>query len=192
MSITSPKGTFGIASLFILCLIGSLYYAYDKSAAYDELQESYQNTQVAVDSPASIIINTITEEETRTAKGLIQGSFDDLWGGMDSTKILDYYTKDFYILEHGEIWNNDRVKLFMKTSLDRESLPKRVNRMEYHTIEKYGDAINIAYDNYGDFYQDDSLVWEGHWLESALIIPTETGWRIRTMHSTRISVEQTK
>jgi len=192
MSITSPKGTFGIASLFTLCLIGSLYFAYDKSAAYDELQESYRNTQVAVDSPASIITNTITEEETRTAKDLIQGSFDDLWGGMDSTKILDYYTKDFYIFEHGEIWNNDRIKLSMKTSLDREILPKRVNRMEYHTIERYGDAINIGYDNYGDFYQGDSLVWEGHWLESAFIIPTETGWRIRTMHSTRISVEQTK
>ena len=192
MSITSPQGTFGIASLFILCLIGSLYFAYDKSAAYDELQESYQNTQVAVDSSASIITNTITEEETRTAKGLIQGSFDDLWGGMDSTKILDYYTKDFYILEHGEICNNDSIKLFMKTSLDRESLPKRVNRMEYHTIEKYGYIINIAYDNHGDFYQGDSLFWEGHWLESAIIIPTEKGWRIRTMHSTRISVEQTK
>ena len=107
-------------------------------------------------------------------------------------KILDYHTKDFYILEHGEIWNNDRVRLFMKTSLDRETLPKRVNRMEYHTIEKYGDAINIAYDNYGEFYQGDSLVWEGHWLESAFIIPTETGWRIRTMHSTRTPVEQTK
>lgn len=190
MSITSPKGTFGIASLLILCLIGSLYYAYDKSAAYDELQESYHKVKNDAYGPANISVNDITSEEKKIAKGLIQGSFDDLWGGMDSTKILDYHTEDYYILEHGEIWNNDRVKLFMKTSLDRGDLPKRVNRMEYHTIEKYGDAINIAYDNYGDFYKGDSLVWEGHWLESAYIIPTEAGWRIRSMHSTRMPVEQ--
>ena len=192
MSISTIKGSFVIPSIIILCLIGSLYYAYDKSTAYDELQESYHNIKNDSNSLASIPVNTITEEEASIAKGLIQGSFDDLWGGMDSTKILDYHTEDYYILEHGEIWDNDRVSLFIKTSLGRGDLPKRVNRMEYHTIEKYGNAINVAYDNYGDFYQGDSLVWERHWLESAYIIPTEAGWRIRTMHSTRIPVEQTK
>lgn len=186
MSITSPKGTFGIASFLILCLIGSLYYAYDRSSAYDELQEAYQENS----SPNNVPTNSITPEESNIAKELIQGSFDDLWGGMDSTKILEYHTEDYYILEHGEIWDNDRVTLFMKERLAKGNLPTRVNRMEYHTIEKYGQAINIAYDNYGDFYEGDSLVWEGHWLESAYLIPTEAGWRIRSMHSTRIPVQQ--
>ena len=184
MSITSPKGTFGIASFLILCLIGSLYYAYEKTNAYDELQQNYDDGQDAVTQ------NAITIEETQIAKDLIQGSFDDLWGGMDSTKILNYHTEDFYILEHGEIWDNDRIKEFMRNRLRQGEQPKRVNRMEYHTIEKFDRAINIAYDNYGDFYRGDSLVWEGHWLESALIIPTDDGWKIRTMHSTRIPVEQ--
>lgn len=190
MSITSPKGTFGIASFLILCLIGALYYAYERSAAYDELHESYAET--TEDGATSIPTNSITSEETQIAKDLIQGSFDDLWGGMDSTKILNYHTEDFYILEHGEIWDNDRIKLFMRNRLKQGEQPKRVNRMEYHTIEKFDNAINIAYDNYGDFYKGDSLVWEGHWLESAMIIPTNDGWRIRTMHSTRIPVEQKK
>ncbi len=192
MSITSPKGTFGIASFLILCLIGSLYYAYDRTTAYDNLKESYGNTENKTNGPASIPVNDISSEETKIAKDLIQGSFDDLWGGMDSTKILDYHTDDYYILEHGEVWDNARVSLFMKERLAQGNLPKRVNRMEYHTIEKYGEAINIAYDNYGDFYQGDSLVWEGYWLESAFIIPTEAGWRIRSMHSTRIPIEEKK
>lgn len=190
MSITSPKGTFGIASFLILCLIGSLYYAYDKTNAYDELQQNYDDAKSGHYSKDSVPENTITEEETQIAKDLIQGSFDDLWGGMDSTKILNYHTEDYYILEHGEIWDNDRIKEFMRNRLKQGEQPKRVNRMEYHTIEKFDRAINIAYDNYGDFYQGDSLVWEGHWLESALIIPTDNGWRIRTMHSTRVPVEQ--
>lgn len=182
MSITSPKGTIGIASFLVFCLIGSLYYAYDKTTAYDELKESYGSEDIAMVD--------ISSEETKIAKDLIQGSFDDLWGGMDSTKILDYHTEDYYILEHGEIWDNDRVRQFMRGQLKQGNLPKRVNRMEYHTVEKYGEAINIAYDNYGEFYEGDSLVWERHWLESAFIIPTDNGWKIRSMHSTRIPIEQ--
>jgi len=190
MSITSPKGTFGIASFLILCLIGSLYYAYDKTNEYDKLQANYHKVKNGNYVPVENPKNTITPEETQIAKDLIQGSFDDLWGGMDSTKILDYHTEDYYILEHGEIWDNARVTEFMRNRLKQGDLPKRVNRMEYHTIEKFDRAINIAYDNYGDFYKNDSLVWEGHWLESAFLIPTDNGWRIRSMHSTRMPVEQ--
>ncbi len=190
MSITSPKGIFGIASFLILCLIGTLYYAYDKTTAYDKLEQSYHKVQKEVNSTTEQSINTITAEETQIAKDLIIGSFDDLWGGMDFTMILDYHTEDYYILEHGEIWDNARVKQFMLDQLKNKNLPRRVNRMEYHTIEKFGNAINVAYDNYGNFYNGDSLVYQGHWLESALIIPTEAGWRIRSMHSTRIPVEK--
>ena len=190
MSITSPKGTFGIASFLILCLIGSLYYAYDKTNEYNELHQSYRKVKDSDYKSVDHLINKITPEETKIAKDLIKGSFDDLWGGMDSTKILDYHTEDYYILEHGEIWDNARVAQFIRESLTQGELPKRVNRMEYHTIEKFDRAINIAYDNYGDFYKGDSLVWKGHWLESAFIIPTDNGWRIRSMHSTRMPVEQ--
>ena len=190
MSITSPKGTIGIASFLILGLIGTLYYAYDKTAAYNELQSNYHKVKSGDYTPVMNPTNKITDEEIAIAKGLIQGSFDDIWGGMDSTKLLDYNTEDFYILEHGEIWDNAKITEWMRERMKQEDLPRRVNRMEYHTIEKFDRAINIAYDNYGDFYKGDSLVWEGHWLESAFIIPTDNGWRIRTMHSTRVPVEQ--
>jgi len=190
MAITSPKGTIGIASFLILGIIGALYYAYDKTATYNELQSNYHKVKNGDYTPVMNPINKITDEEIAIAKGLIQGTFDDIWGGMDSTKLLDYNTEDFYILEHGEIWDNAKITEWMRERMKQKDLPRRVNRMEYHTIEKFDRAINIAYDNYGDFYKGDSLVWEGHWLESAFIIPTDNGWRIRTMHSTRVPVEQ--
>lgn len=190
MSIKSTKGSFGIASFLILCLIGSLYYAYDKSTAYQELQQNYNVEKNQYFTGVVNPTNTITEEEIGIAKGLIQGSFDDLWGGMDSTKILDYHTDDYYILEHGEVWDNARVAQFMKERLKQGEQPRRVNRMEYHTVEKFDKVINIAYINYGDFYRGDSLVWEGRWLESAFIIPSDKGWRIRSMHSTRMPVDK--
>jgi len=118
------------------------------------------------------------------AKDLIQGAFEDLWAGVDSTKILQYHTPDFILLEHGEVWDNDRIKEFMRGQLAKPNRPKRINRMEYISIEKYGPSLQIAYHNYADFIKADSIVSKGRWLESALAVPTKDGWRLKMMHST--------
>lgn len=130
------------------------------------------------------LATAITGEESQIAKGLIQGAFDDLWGGVDSTKILDYHTEDFIILENGEVWDNDRIKQFMRGQLAKPDRAKRINKMEYIAIDKYGPSIQIAYHNAADFMQGDSLVATAKWLESALAVPTEKGWRLKMMHST--------
>lgn len=128
---------------------------------------------------------SITTEEKEIAKALIQGAFDDLWAGVDSTKILKYHTDDFVILEHGEVWDNNRIKKFMRRQLADTSRAKRINIMDYISIEKYGPSMQIAYHNKANFYKQDSLVWEGGWLESALAVETAEGWRLKMMHSTR-------
>ena len=138
-------------------------------------------------SPKSDQNQKISEAEKQIAKNLIQGSFDDLWAGVDSTKISKYHTDDFIILEHGEVWDNDRIKEFMRGQLAREDRAKRINIMDYISIEKYGPSMQIAYHNRAEFYQKDSLVWEGGWLESATAIKTPEGWRLKMMHSTRKS-----
>ncbi|WKV12756.1 DUF4440 domain-containing protein [Marivirga harenae] len=126
----------------------------------------------------------ITEQEIQIAKDLIQGSFDDLWAGVDSTKISNYHTDDFIILEQGEIWDNDRIKEYMRKQLARTERPKRTNRMEYIAIDKYGESIQIAYYNFAEFTQADTLVGEAKWLESALAVSTKEGWKLKMMHST--------
>jgi len=136
-------------------------------------------------SPTTNSDSQITDEEKEIAMNLIQGAFDDLWAGLDSTKILTYHTDDFIILEHGEIWDNDRIKEFMRGQLANENRAKRINSMDYISIEKYGPSMQIAYHNKANFYIQDSLVWEGGWLESALAIKTAEGWRLKSMHSTR-------
>ncbi len=128
----------------------------------------------------------ITPEEKKIAQDLIQGSFDDLWGGVDSTKILDYHTEDFIILEQGEIWDNDRIKQFMRNQLSNENRPLRVNKMDYISIDKYGESMQIAYHNYADFIDSDTIVGKAQWLESALVVKTEEGWRLKMMHSTGV------
>jgi len=126
----------------------------------------------------------ISEEEKQIAKNLIQGAFDDLWAGVDSTKILNYHTDDFIILENGEVWDNTRIKKFMRGQLANTNRAKRINIMDYISIDKYGASMQIAYHNKAEFYLKDSLVNKGSWLESALAVKTKEGWRLKMMHST--------
>jgi len=128
----------------------------------------------------------LLKEEEQVAKNLIQGSFDKIWGGIDSNEIANYHTDDFIILEHGEIWDNDRIKEYIQSQLQRPERPVRKNRMEYISIEKYGSSIQLAYHNYAEFIQADSVVAKRQWLESALAVKTEKGWRLKMMHSTRV------
>ena len=132
----------------------------------------------------------LSEEEKTIAKALIQDSFDDLWAGLDSTKILDYHTPDFVILEHGEVWDNDRIKQFMRDYGKNENRPTRINKMDYISINKYGESIQLAYHNYATFLEGDSIVFKGQWLESALAVKQENGdWRLKMMHSTRVPAQ---
>jgi len=72
----------------------------------------------------------------------------------------------------------------MRGQLSKPDRAKRTNSMEYISIEKYGPSIQIAYHNFAEFAQADSIVGKGRWLESALAVPTEKGWRLKMMHST--------
>ncbi|MGB3587709.1 MAG: DUF4440 domain-containing protein [Tunicatimonas sp.] len=129
--------------------------------------------------------DTISEKEIQIAKNLIQGAFDDLWAGVDSTKISNYHTDDFIILEQGEIWDNDRIKTYMRQQLTNADRAKRTNRMEYISIDKYGESMQIAYYNFAEFTRADTLVGKARWLESALAVATKDGWKLKMMHSTR-------
>ena len=141
----------------------------------------------ACQNPPQNVDMSLTTEEEQIAKELIQGSFDKIWGGVDSTEIANYHTDDFFILEHGEVWDNDRIKQYIRGQLQREDRPLRINKMEYISIDKYGESIQLAYHNFAEFMKADTLVGKAQWLESALAVKTEAGWRLKMMHSTRVA-----
>ncbi len=132
---------------------------------------------------------SITPAEIQIAKDLVQGVFDDIWSARDSTRLLDYHTQDFVILENGEVWDNARIKKFMRDQMSRQNRPDRINKMDYISVDKYGESIQLAYHNHADFIRNDSLLFEGNWLESALAVKTEKGWRLKMMHSTWVNKE---
>ncbi|HKK73532.1 MAG TPA: homocysteine S-methyltransferase [Saprospiraceae bacterium] len=121
-------------------------------------------------------------------KGLIIGSFDDIWSGLDTSKITQYHTNDFILLENGIVWNNDSIRNYMnRERLDMEQEGyQRLNRFEFIKSVHNKSSIWLAYDNYGTWVKEADTLGTAHWLESAVAIKKEGEWMLEQLHSTRV------
>jgi uncharacterized protein (TIGR02246 family) len=122
-------------------------------------------------------------------KALIKNSFDDIWSKFDSKKIEDYHTKDFLLLEHGEVWNNDTIANYVNKAILKTPLPTRINSFEFIDIKIDGDIAWVAYTNNAVISLEGKIIREAQWLESVVAVRTENGWRLQMMHSTRVKKE---
>jgi hypothetical protein len=122
-------------------------------------------------------------------KNLIVESFDEIWSILNVESIEKYYTKDFLLLEHGEIWNNDSIVNYIKKAKLRLPKPIRTNKIEIIDIKIKNKTAWIAYQNYAVFTVDNEIIRKAHWLESATAILTKDGWKLDMLHSTRVKKE---
>ena len=127
--------------------------------------------------------------EKKQFEDLIRASFDDIWSTLDAKNIDNYYTQDFLLLEHGEVWNNDTIANYLNKALLRKPNPKRINTIEIIEVKVFNKRAWIAYHNYATFTVDNTIVRKAHWLESVVAVLTEEGWKLELMHSTRVLKE---
>jgi hypothetical protein len=116
-------------------------------------------------------------------QNLIQESFDTLFSTFNSNAIERYYTKDFILLEDGEIWDNKIIKDYLDGAAKKQPIPARVNKFVFIKTEVNGNLGWIAYDNYATVTQNGEIIREIHWIESAVAIKTPDGWRLKMLHS---------
>ena len=126
------------------------------------------------------------ETDKTRVKNLVIESFDEIWSKLDAENIDKYYTKDFLLLENGEVWNNDSIKNYLDNAMLRKPSLKRMNTIEVIEIKIANKMAWIAYQNYATFSTDNKISRKAHWLESATAILTENGWKLEMLHSTRI------
>ncbi len=119
-------------------------------------------------------------------KNLVQSSFDEIWSSLDAKNISKYYTKDFILLENGQVWNNDSIANYLNMAAMEKPLPKRINSIDVINIKVDKGRAWVAYHNYATFSVNDKVNAKAHWLESATAILTEQGWRLETLHSTMV------
>ncbi len=123
---------------------------------------------------------------------LIQAEFDAVWSDLDTTALLEYHTEDFLLLEHGEVWNNDTIRVYQVKAGKRENRPKRINRFEMIEVRSFPGAIYASYHNYASFQENGKESFKLQWLESVIAIETKQGWRLKQMHSTRVPLDKKK
>ena len=132
--------------------------------------------------------NTIETDKTYI-KNLIIGSFDEIWSELNSKNIDNYYTKDFLLLENGEVWNNDSISDYLDKAVLKKPIPNRVNTIEFIEVKVSEGMAWVAYKNQATFSLDNEIIRKIHWLESATAILTENGWRLEMLHSTRTEIK---
>jgi ketosteroid isomerase-like protein len=128
--------------------------------------------------------------DQRQVEQLIQNSFDEIFSKYDATKLTDFYTEDFLLLEHGELWDMAFIREYLGKAKSNPNPPTRTNRFEFIKTVVEGDRAWVAYHNYATISRDGKVLRELYWLESATAIRTERGWRLDMLHSTRVDQEK--
>lgn len=138
----------------------------------------------------SIALAQVSNEmHKKQIQNLVLESFDEIWSKLEAKNIEKYYTKNFLLLEHGEVWNNDIIAKYLNTAKLNLPIPKRVNTIQIIDIKVTNKTAWVSYHNYATISVDDKVTRKTHWLESATAILTPKGWKFDMLHSTRVKSE---
>ncbi len=118
-------------------------------------------------------------------ESLIQNSFDEIFSAYQAESLSKYYTEDFLLLEHGEVWTLDTINNYLERARKNPNPTVRTNRFDFIETKIFGDRAWIAYHNYATITRNGQVIQELYWLESATAIRTASGWRLDMLHSTR-------
>ncbi len=129
------------------------------------------------------------ETDKSQIKNLIIESFDQIWSELNSKNIYNYYTKDFLLLENGEVWNNDSISNYLDNAVLKKPVPKRVNEIEFIKIKVLNGMAWVIYKNQATFSLENKIFRKALWLESATAILTENGWKLEMLHSSNTNNE---
>lgn len=132
---------------------------------------------------------TASKADQKAVKQLVEDVFQALLSDFDSTRVDDLLTNDFLLLEHGEVWNTDTIRNYIRRALTSSDRSIRKNKFDFVKLEQYGDMMWVAYDNYATWTKDGQQVGSMHWLESVVAIKNDKNWQLKMMHSTRVSDE---
>ena len=129
---------------------------------------------------------TAQDADQKQVENLIQNSFDEIFSNYNAEKLTNFYTEDFILLEHGEVWDMDFIRNYLGKAKSNPNPPTRTNRFEFIKTLVEGDRAWVAYHNYATISRDGQLLRQLYWLESATAIRTANGWRLDMLHSTRV------
>jgi hypothetical protein len=108
--------------------------------------------------------------------------FDGI-AGIDSSEIVTQVTKDFLLLEDGQIWNTDSLIKVLKPMKTQDF--KRTNEFRFVSQQIVGNMTWLVY------YNTAHISFNGqkrdvNWLESAVLVKEDDIWKVKLLHSTML------
>jgi hypothetical protein len=132
----------------------------------------------------SIILFSSISHGTENTPFVTVQEFFAATSASDHNRLRAIATEDFQLLEVGEVWDIDKlISVIQPTDM------KRLNYFNLISTKVMENVAWVSYWNKAKFVRGDN---EGHayWLESAVLIKSNSKWRIQMLHSTRINEEQ--
>jgi hypothetical protein len=145
---------------------------------------SCQNNVKSISTKNVDINDEQKQEDIDAVKKIISNSFQDIWSNLDSTTVVNHYTKNFILLENGTVWNNDSIANYIRERQGDKNEVSRLNRFDFVKTVHNQNSIWIAYNNYAVWVRENDTLGKAHWLESAIAIKEENTWKLQQLHST--------
>lgn len=131
-----------------------------------------------------LCFNTVSaqDKQAELVNQVIIKFFDGL-SEPSEQKLKETTTKDFVLLEDGEVWNLDSLTRYFEGI--RKAKTVRVNEFKFIKNQAQGNTAWVSYHNKATFTTNDKAR-SIEWLESAVLVKEGKEWKISLLHSTPI------
>jgi hypothetical protein len=132
----------------------------------------------------SIILFSSISHGTENTPFVTVQEFFAATSASDHNRLRAIATEDFQLLEVGEVWDIDKlISVIQPTDM------KRLNYFNLISTKVMENVAWVSYWNKAKFVRGDNE-GQAYWLESAVLIKSNSKWRIQMLHSTKINEEQ--
>lgn len=121
------------------------------------------------------------QEPDSSPFGAVKALFASM-SAFDYAGMRSIVTGDFQLLEVGEVWD---IETLIAAIAPGDGPYERRNYFSLIRVESNDDTAWVSYWNRATFESPDSSS-ERAWLESAVLIRADGGWKLQLLHSTRV------
>lgn len=129
-----------------------------------------------------ILFFNVSEASEKSPFNSVQNLFSAM-SAFDDSKMKAVVTKDFQLLEAGEVWD---IHMLIKAIMPNGNTYKRRNYFGIINVVSKKEVVWISYWNRATFSMQNKNS-EASWLESVVLVKENENWKIQLLHSTKVS-----
>ena len=129
-------------------------------------------------------IKVLAGDNEEAVKQAVKNYYDLYFVKMDKSEYRSILTKDYLLLENGEIFDTERDIAAMP---DPDSGYERTDSFDFRLVKIEGDIAYAVYFLKSQITDKANGTRNKEWLESAVLHRSGKSWMIALLHSTRIA-----